>query len=87
MVIQTDAANTNPRYPNTIVLTVSTKGHPVTSHIEIRPTSGNGLRETSFVKTEQVMTISKDRLERRLGVLDEPDIQRVSLALRKVLVL
>ena len=26
VVIQTDAANTNPYYPNTVVVTVSTKG-------------------------------------------------------------
>jgi len=87
LVIQTDAANTNPHYPNTIVLTVSTKGHTVTSHVEIQPSPTNGLRETSFVKTEQVMIISKERLERQLGVLDPADLARVSFALRKVLVL
>src|SRR5207302_8154132 len=87
LVIQTDAANTNPRYPNTIVLTVSTKGQPVTSHVEVRPTPSNGLREISFIKTEQVMTISKDRLERQLGLLDPGDLERVAWALRRVLVL
>ena len=30
LIIQTDAANTNPRYPNTIVLTLSTKGRLLT---------------------------------------------------------
>jgi mRNA interferase MazF len=87
LVIQTDAANTNPHYPNTIVLTVSTKGHAVTSHVEIQPSTTNGLREASFVKTEQVMTISKERLEKQLGVLDPADLARVAFALRKVLVL
>jgi hypothetical protein len=32
VVVQTDAANLNPRYPNTIVLTVSTKGKAVPFH-------------------------------------------------------
>src|SRR5438270_2607000 len=56
LVIQTDAANSNPGYPNTIVLTLSTKGHVVTSHVDVRPTATNGLRETSFIKCEQIMT-------------------------------
>jgi len=37
VVIQTDAANLNPHYPNTIVLTVSTKGKAVPFHIAIDP--------------------------------------------------
>jgi mRNA interferase MazF len=87
VVIQTGAANANPRYPNTIVLTLSTTGHPVTSHVEIRPTSANGLSETSYIKCEQIMTISKDRLERQLGILGGADLEQVAFALKKVLVL
>src|SRR2546425_6605907 len=85
MVIQTDAANTNPRYPNTIVLTVITKGHPITSHVQIRPTTTNGLRELSYIKCEQIMTISKQRLENPIGSLDPADLERVISALRQVL--
>lgn len=87
LVIQTDAANTNARYPNTVVLTLSTKGLPVTSHIEVQPDPGNGLREISWVKCEQVMTISKGRLDRHLGDLSSNDMARVESALRRVLVL
>ena len=87
LVIQTDAANTNPRYPNTIVLTLSTTGHPVTSHVEISPSPSNGLREKSYVKCEQVLTISKDRLEGLIGQLSAGDLARVEAALRAVLVL
>jgi mRNA-degrading endonuclease toxin of MazEF toxin-antitoxin module len=59
-VIQNDAGNTNPRYPNTIVLAMSTKGNPF--HVRIDPVKSNGLRETTFVKCEQILTISKTRL-------------------------
>lgn len=87
LVIQTDAANSNPRYPNTIVLAVSTKGHPVTAHVAITPTPSNGLREESYVKCEQILTISKDRLMEQLGQFSSADLARVETALRKVLAL
>jgi mRNA interferase MazF len=87
LVIQTDATNANDRYPNTIVATVSTKGRPVPSHVELVPSRENGLAATSFVKCEQIITISKDRLEQRLGSVDEEDMGRVAAALRRMLVL
>ncbi len=87
LVVQTDAANANPRYPNTIVLTISRRGHPVASHIQLQPSAVNGLRETSFVKCEQVLTVSKDRLESRIGTLESIYMERVAVALRKVFVI
>ncbi len=62
LVIQNDAGNTNPRYPNTIVLAMSTKGKRVPFHVRIDPAKSHGLRETTFVKCEQILTISKTRL-------------------------
>jgi hypothetical protein len=47
LVIQTDAANLNPRYPNTIVLAISTKDLPVATHVPIKAGKETGLRETS----------------------------------------
>lgn len=85
--MQTDAANNNVRYPNTIVLTISRKGLPVTSHVVIDPSPINRLRERSYVKCEQVMTISKGRLEERVGQLSEDDMRKVENALRRILVL
>ena len=85
VVVQTDAANLNPRYPNTIVVTVSTKGRPVPFHVPIEPSERNGLQERSFAKCEQVLTISKERLVRRLGHLDEECMKLTAISLRKVL--
>jgi mRNA interferase MazF len=62
LVIQNDAGNTNPRYPNTIVLAMSTKGKRVAFHVRIDPAKSNGLREATFVKCEQILTIAKTRL-------------------------
>ena len=85
VAIQTDAANLNPAYPNTIVVTVRTKGKPVPFHVRLDPSTKNGLRSPSFVKCEQVLTISKERLHRRIGRLSAADLARVVAALRMVL--
>jgi mRNA interferase MazF len=85
LVIQTDAANLNSRYPNTIVLTISTKGKAVPFHISLNHSRESGLKKKSFVKCEQVLTISKDRLVRRVGHLDQKQLGEVEEALRKVL--
>ncbi len=85
LVVQTDAANRVERYPNTIVVPVSTSGKPVPFHVRIQPDVGNGLREVSFAKCEQIMTVSRDRLDVRLGCLSAADMNRVDDALCKVL--
>lgn len=87
VIVQTDPANRNPRYPNTIVVTLSSKGRDVPSHVRLEPTEDNGLSDVSFAKCEQVLTISKDRLQDRLGRLGTKDVRRVSAALRTVLAL
>ena len=85
VVIQTDVANMNPHYPNTVVVTVSTKGKEVPFHVPVNPSRENGLKEESFVKCEQVLTISKDRLIRRLGSLEEKYMPAVAASLRRIL--
>ena len=85
LIIQTDVANTNPGYPNTIVLAVSTKGKAVPFHISLPPNRHNGLSEASFVKCEQVLTVAKDRLVRRLGSIGDGELQRINRAVRLVL--
>jgi len=82
LIIQTDAANANHRYPNTIVLTLSTKGLPVATHISIEPDSTNGLREISWVKCEQILTISKQRLHQKWGSLSPTAMARVETAVK-----
>jgi len=85
LIIQNDLANQNNRYPNTIVLAVSTKGKPVSFHIEIKPSMNNGLKEISYIKCEQVMTISKDRLVNKIGVLEDEYKAKIDKALIRTL--
>ena len=79
LVIQNDAGNASTRYPNTIVLAMSTKGKRVPFHVRIDPAKTNGLRETTFVKCEQILTISKDRFTGRaaLGRISSGQLRKV----------
>ncbi len=85
LIVLTDAANQNPRYPNTIVAAVSTKGRPVPFHIRLDPDDQNGLTAVSYIKCEQLLTISRDRLESRIGRIGAEELQRVREALLRVL--
>jgi mRNA interferase MazF len=85
LIVQNDLANQNNNYPNTIVLAVSTKGKKVPFHIEITPSEKNGLKEISFIKCEQIMTISKDRLLTKIGTLEDIYKSVTEKALIKVL--
>jgi mRNA-degrading endonuclease toxin of MazEF toxin-antitoxin module len=84
-VVQTDAANQNPHYPNVIVAAVSTKGRDLPFHLRLEPSSGNGLEEVSFAKCEQIFTVSKARLEQRLGRITASQMEAVGSALKMVL--
>jgi mRNA interferase MazF len=85
LVVQRDAANRNENYPNTVIVTVSTKGKPIPFHVEIPPTEETGLRETSWAKCEQLLTISKERVEQRIGAVNAETLERIEIALKKVL--
>ena len=82
LVLQTDAANANPRYPNTIVITISTKGLDVATHVRLAPDAANGLREASWVKCEQILTITKDRLIEKWGAASPRDLHRIEEAVK-----
>ena len=85
LIIQTDAGNINPNYPNTIVLAISTKGREVPFHIKVKPSSTNGLKSLSFIKCEQILTISKERLVEKIGILELQYANKVEEALKLVL--
>lgn len=86
VIVQNDAFNANDRYPNTVVVTVSKMGRDVPTHVQVSQSPENGLWEPiSYVKCEQLLTISKDRLGRRLGRLTADQAEQVAAALRRVL--
>ncbi len=82
VVIQNDAGNASETYPNTIVAAISTHGRELPLHVRLRARPGTGLRQTSFVKCEQVMTVSKNRLsETPVGRLQDRQMAEVDAAL------
>ena len=87
LIVQTDQGNTHPNYTNTIVVAISTAPARTVAHVKIQPSVENGLRQTSTVKCEQIITISKSRLQKRIGQLDAQDMALVDYALRLTLTL
>ena len=51
----------------------------------VDPSPGNGLKKKSYVKAEQLLTISKDRLVERIGLLEKELLVQVEEAIRLVL--
>jgi mRNA interferase MazF len=87
LIVQNDPFNRNERYPNTVVVAISTSGRSVPSHVALDPNAVNGLRDRSYVKCEQLVTISKDRLREQIGALDDATMLQVDRALIRVLAL
>jgi mRNA interferase MazF len=86
LVVQTDLGNHSTKYPNTIVLAVTTTERGIPQHIRVEPTTENGLRRVSYIMTEQVMTISKARLVGRpLGRIEPRVMELVEEGLRRSL--
>lgn len=56
-------------------------------HVRVQPTSRNGLSRESVVMCEQLITVSKERLERRIGELGQGQMEEVDGALRTSLAL
>ena len=82
VVVQTDAANRNPNYPNVVVAAISTKGRDLPFHVSILPSAEHGLKLRSWCKCEQILTISRERLETKLGRLLEDELEDVEQGLR-----
>ena len=55
-------------------------------NVKVNPPEG-GLDHTSIIKTSQIMTISKERLEKRLGRLSKDSMDDVDRAVKLSLAL
>lgn len=83
LVVQNDKGNESTNYPNTIIAAISTKGRDFPLHIRLQPSKQNGLSAVSFVKCEQLLTISKTRLSaKKRGRLKADEMRRVEIALK-----
>lgn len=69
-----------------VVIPITSKAKGVRTHVEITPPEG-GLTVVSFAKCEDIRSISKDRLQRRLGAVSPTTMTKVEGVLRALLVL
>jgi len=82
LVIQNDVGN---RYsPLTIVAAITSSLSPVPYPVEIQvdPTAANGLDVRSAIRLDQIRTIDRRRLQRRLGVAGAATMERVGEAIQ-----
>jgi mRNA interferase MazF len=82
LVIQNDVGN---RYsPLTIVAAITSKVSPVPYPVEVvvEPTSTNGLSVRSAVRLDQLRTVDRQRLIKRLGQIDCSAMAKVDEAVR-----
>lgn len=83
LIIQRDAGNRSGNYPNTVVAAISTTGREIPLHVRLRPSTTNGLKADSYVKCEQLTTISKTRLVGKAwGRLSDAEMAQVDSALK-----
>jgi mRNA interferase MazF len=82
LVIQNDVGN---RYsPLTLVAAITSGVSPVPFPVEviIDPAAGNGLKVRSSIRLDQVRTVDRQRLVRRLGMADSATMAKVNEAIR-----
>ena len=65
LILSVDAFNAGPA-DLVIVLPITNRGKGVRSHVAVQPPEG-GLTVTSFIKCEDVRSVAKERLCKRLG--------------------
>lgn len=81
LIIQNDIGN---RYSAlTIVAAITSTISPVPFPVEVvvEPTKGNGLAVNSAIRLDQIRTVDRQRLIKRLGAVDAGAMRRVDEAL------
>ncbi len=84
LVIQNDIGN--EKAPTTIVAAISGSVKLYPMNVQINPPEG-GLDHPSIIKTSQILTISKQRLEKRLGRISRESLDEVDSAIKLSLAL
>jgi len=83
LVVSADEINNCPA-DLVIVIPITTTPRDIPSHLKIEPPEG-GLKKTSFFKCDQIRTISKGRLIKRVGVLSESTMAQIEDVLKMIL--
>ena len=78
LIIQNDIGN--EKSPTTIVAAISSVIKLYPMNVKIDPPEG-GLSRPSIVKTSQILTVSKERLQKKLGRIGKEKIEEVNRAI------
>ena len=84
LIIQNDIGNEHAS--TTIVAAISTAIRLYPMNVLIEPPQG-GLTKPSVVKTSQILTVSKERLEKKLGIIEDKKMEEVERAIKLSLAL
>ncbi len=79
LVIQNDIGN--EKSPTTIIAAISTTVKIYPMNVKINPAE-SGLDKPSIIKTSQILTISKERLMKKIGRVGRDTMQAVSTAIK-----
>ncbi|MFV9646221.1 MAG: type II toxin-antitoxin system PemK/MazF family toxin [Desulfobacterales bacterium] len=79
LVIQNDIGNEKASTTIVAAISGSVKIYPM--NVKLDPPEG-GLKRPSIVKTGQILTVSKERLEKRLGQISAEKMQEVNRAIK-----
>ncbi len=85
LIVQADPMNQSRNYTNTIVVAISTSLRNVPTHVVVEPSETNGLPQQSSVLCEQLLTISRERLDGLIGEIEAGALRQVDRALRRAL--
>ena len=83
LVVSVDLFNHGPA-DLVVILPITSKARNIPFHVGIDPPEG-GLSQTSYIKCEDVRSVSKERLVRRLGVVTRETLTAVEDRLRILL--
>lgn len=83
LIVSDNALNSSPR-GLVVVIPVTGTARGLPTHILVSPPEG-GLTKPSVIMTEQVRSVSKDRLGRRYGVVTQATMDQVDRILRILL--
>lgn len=83
LIVSTDTFNHGPA-DLVIALPISSKGKGIPFHVEVKPPEG-GLTSVSFIKCEEIRTLSTIRLMKRIGEVKESTLEMVEDRMKIVL--
>ena len=82
LVVQSNALNRLDRYPNVIIVPLTTRHRPSATYVAIEPSPSNELERTSYAIGNQIFTMDKGDLGEPIGSMSSQELFLVKRALK-----